>query len=179
MRIDDPEEPMRATAESRHDPGEDVRFLITQTSSNIANADTKADLLVAGLTVLLGGFAVQGKSLLREPWRQGWHYIANAVGLSLAAVFAITSALLLVHVLIPRTFRPAEATCFSWPWLEAQAIDDLMKMSDEILRREAWLEVAELAHIANKKYREDYSGQHYRSCETHLELQRSDVDQDR
>jgi hypothetical protein len=29
------------------------------------------------------------------------------------------------------------------------------------------------------KFKEAYSGQHYRSCETHLELQRSDVDQDR
>lgn len=148
-----PEEFMLGKIESRHDPGEDVRFLIAQTSANIANADTKAGLLVAGLAVLLGGIATHGQSLLREPWRQGWHNIASAVGLSLAAVFAIASALLLVRVLIPRTFQPTEATRFAWPWLEAQTLDDLVKMPDESLRREAWIQVIELARIANKKYR--------------------------
>ena len=33
--------------------------------------------------------------------------------------------------------------------------------------------------LVQNGYQEAYSGQHYRSCETHLELQRSDVDQDR
>ncbi len=138
MRIDEPGEPMLVTAESRHDPGEDVRFLIAQTSASIANADTKAGILVAGLTVLLGGIAAQGQSLLRGPWRQEWHHIANAAGLSLAAIFAIASALLLVRVLIPRTFQPPEATRFAWPWLNAQAIDDLMNEAYAKLSLKKW-----------------------------------------
>lgn len=129
----------------------DVEFLLGQTAEWIRAADTKTGLLLAALTVLLGGASSSARDL-KTVWA-GRHADRLGVLIVLAASVAlfIGAYALLIAVLLPRQTSLAD-TRYAWPWVHTKSLPELEVLGPDSRRTEAWRQAKQLAAIAARKH---------------------------
>jgi hypothetical protein len=128
----------------------DAEFVIGQTGDWIRSADTKAGLLFGALAVLSGwlGSSAEG---LRGLWSGQPHQLDALIALAGCVVLLAVANVLLVGVLIPRRSTDA-ATRYAWPSVSKKSLDDLLALTPETRREEAWKQAKQLAEIASRKH---------------------------
>jgi hypothetical protein len=135
----------------RDDPDvSDVEFLIGQTGDWIRSADTKAGLLLGALTVLLGWLSSSTESL-RGLWSGHPQRLGALVILGVCVVLLVVAIGLLIAILVPRRSTPT-ATRYAWPWVHGTSLEDLVALTPESRRIEAWRQSKHLASIASRKH---------------------------
>ncbi len=127
-----------------------MEFVLGETAQWIRSADTKAFLLLAALTVLVGGMSSSARELRALRSRQP-HDLDSLIILA-ASVLALSFAYcLLIAVLLPR--RPSTGdTRYAWPWVNATSLPDLERLGPDSKRTEAWRQAKQLAAIAARKH---------------------------
>lgn len=127
----------------------DVEFLLGQTGEWIRAADTKAGLLLAALTVLLGGISSSARNL-RGLWSAHRNHTAALTVLAISVVLLAIAYALLIALLLPHRSSPT-ATRYAWPWVHKTALRKLESLPLESRRKEAWVQAKQLASIASRK----------------------------
>lgn len=143
--------PQPLPAPSNEPDTSDVEFLLGQTAEWIRAADTKTGLLLAALTVLLGGLSSSARDL-KTLW-SGHHADGLGVLIVLAAsvVLLVVAYALLIAVLLPRRTSFAD-TRYAWPWVNNKSLGELEILTPDSRRREAWRQAKQLAAIAARKH---------------------------
>jgi hypothetical protein len=143
--------PQPLPAPSNEPDTTDVEFLLGQTAEWIRAADTKAGLLLAALTVLLGGISSSARDL-KTLW-SGHHVDRLDALIVLAASVALLAVAyaLLIAVLLPRRSSPADSR-YAWPWVNSASLLDLERLTPDSRRTEAWRQAKQLAAIAARKH---------------------------
>lgn len=143
-----PDQPVIAAPSSS-----DGQFMITQVSTWISNADTKAGLLLTALAIAGGAWFTSLKNLSDE--LVDARRIAALVVLILAGAWLVVSIYFVVRVLVPRTSTPPTMDLwYSWPWL-AQLDITAMPLRGGAPGDDdgAWIQAVVLAKIARDKFR--------------------------
>jgi hypothetical protein len=143
--------PQPLPAPSNQQDTADVEFLLGQTAEWIRAADTKTGLLLAALTVLLGGVSSSARDL-KTLW-SGHHADRLGVLIVLAASVAllVVAYALLIAVLLPRRSSQAD-TRYAWPWVNDGSLSELEILRPASRRTEAWRQAKQLAAIATRKH---------------------------
>ncbi|MDX2727262.1 hypothetical protein [Streptomyces sp. PA03-2a] len=136
-----------------HDPGEDVRLVLSETGEWIRNADTKTGLLATVLAVLLGVISQKAeKKDIFPPFVEGWNYVAfTFLVLTIGAIAA--SYWFFYRVLSPRVDIPSMSTRFAWPWVAYAPESALENLDGGSVRKEAWVQARALALISQAKFK--------------------------
>lgn len=135
---------------------EDAEFAITQFSSWIVSADTKAGLLSAATALLIGGLiGERGNLAVAVRGHTGIDTAVLAL-LALTGVALVVTAGFLVGVLYPRK-APLPESRFAWPRHVAPSPPDMTRLVTEehdqaVIATEAWLQATALASIAGSKF---------------------------
>ncbi|GGZ78907.1 hypothetical protein [Streptomyces rubiginosohelvolus] len=136
-----------------HDPGEDVRLVLSETGEWIRNADTKTGLLATVLAVLLGVISQKAeKKDLFPPFSEGWGYVPFAF-LVLTVTAIAASYWSFYRVLSPRVDIPSMSTRFAWPWIAYVSESALGNLDARSVRKEAWVQARALALISQAKFK--------------------------
>lgn len=128
----------------------DVEFVIGQTSDWIRGADTKAGLLLGALVVLLGWLS-SAAGHLRSLWSGHPDNLPALIALAACVALLAVAIGLLVGVLVPRRSSPP-ASRYAWPWISRVPVEEVLALTSESRRREAWLQAKQLAGIAARKH---------------------------
>ncbi|MFB8383075.1 hypothetical protein [Streptomyces rubiginosohelvolus] len=136
-----------------HDPGEDVRLVLSETGEWIRNADTKTGLLATVLAVLLGVISQKAeKKDLFPPFPEGLGYVTFAF-LVMTVIFIAASYWSFYRVLAPRVDIPSMSTRFAWPWIAYASENALNNLDARSVRKEAWVQARALALISQAKFK--------------------------
>jgi hypothetical protein len=128
----------------------DAEFVIGQTGDWIRSADTKAGLLLAALTVLLGWLG-SSVGTLRCVWSGHPQRLGSLLALGGSVLFLSVAVGLLIAVLLPRRSAPT-ATRYAWPWVHRTSIEELLALAPDSRRVEAWRQAKQMAMIAAHKH---------------------------
>lgn len=140
----------------REEPGkgihtEDAYFAISNFSTWINNADTKAGFLVAAWTVLVGALATSGDRIQRALPVAGGRSLAALVFLILSLSCLSVTAYFLYSALSPRLPAPGFSR-FAFPNVANAKLRDLINADPSRSREEAWRQARQLAQIALAKF---------------------------
>lgn len=143
--------PLPAGGSSSGPETADVEFLLGQTAEWIRAADSKTGLLLAALTVLLGGESSSARDL-KTLW-SGKHadHLDALIVLAASVVLLVVAYALLIAVLLPHRSSALD-TRYAWPWVHAQRLHDLEALQPDSRRTEAWRQAKQLAAIAARKH---------------------------
>jgi Family of unknown function (DUF5706) len=131
---------------------QDAYFAISQFTSWISSADTKAGFLSAALAVVAGSVISESSAHFTGTARSGpraW-CASTLLGLAMAATFVC--ALYLLLTVYPRV-REQRSSRYSWPSVAAQTERALVESNYRTDREEAWATAKSLALIAQDKFR--------------------------
>lgn len=127
-----------------------ARDNITNFGGWIAHANTKAALVAAGLTFILGATAAQPKHIAVALAGATPAAAAARVALVLLGLTATLAFVAVGVALFPRT-QPAPSR-FGWPTVKDLPVDELRRATADELERDAWTHAQRLANIADRKY---------------------------
>ena len=116
----------------------------------IAHANTKAALIAAGLTFILGATASQPTYIAGALAGASPDAAAARLALVVLGVAATASFIAVGCALFPRT--KASPSRFGWPTVKDADVETLMRATADELERDAWTHAKKLADIADRKY---------------------------
>ncbi|MFE2423644.1 hypothetical protein [Streptomyces hokutonensis] len=138
---------------NNHDPGEDVRVILSETGEWIRNADTKTGLLATVLAVLLGVISqkAENKDII-PPFSDATDYVGFCF-LVVTVGAIVVSYFFFYRVLSPRVAVPDADTRFAWPWIAHSSVATLVNLTPSAAREEGWTQAKALALITQEKFR--------------------------
>lgn len=128
----------------------DAQFVQSMLQLTITNADVKTSVLVAAIALTFG-VGTPAIPLSQALVPGAWLAMVGAVVGLAAIVFCGIAGMHLVLSLRPR-MKQREFSRYSLPDIAAASVDDLVATRPEGERREAWIQVKNLADISAQKH---------------------------
>lgn len=128
-----------------------MQLAITQFSTWVSNADTKAGLLATATTLLGGGLASQ-RGAIRKSFAPAtaleW---VSTVAVSVTMIAMVVAVAALVVGLRPRARRYGFSR-YSWPSVASLSLEQYLERVQRTPRLEGWRTAHDLARIARVKF---------------------------